>query len=115
MQTWNLPEDIPLKKISVTAEQFRFAVGLSRNRAAQLEAGVIVDAPREGTISLNPALALDEMTVTQKQFAEAIGLSPARVNQLVKQGDLVLSPADKRRLMFVGSLEKFCGSRSGNY
>lgn len=115
MPTWNLPEDIPLKKISVTVEQFRFAVGLSRNRTAQLDAGVIVDAPREGTISLNPALALDEMTVTQKQFAEAIGLSPARVNQLVKQGDLVLSPADKRRLMFVGSLEKFCDSRSGNY
>lgn len=111
MQTWDLPADIDLRTLTVSEEQFRTALGLTRYRYSQLDSGVVVkNTAQEETLTINPALDLDMMTVTQKQFADAIGLSPARVNQLVKSGVLVTAPASKR-LMFLASMESYYSNK----
>ena len=108
METFDLPEEVDLRQVTVSAKQFRFGVGMTRTRyAEQVRAGVVkFSSGGEEKYTLPAEIELDRVTVTQKQFAAAVGKSPARINQLVKQGVLVNAPAS-RRLMFLASMENY--------
>ena len=107
MEMFDLPEEVDLRQVTVSAKQFRFGVGMTRTRYAErVRAGVVKFSSGEGKYTLPPEIELDRVTVTQKQFAAAVGKSPARINQLVKQGVLVNAPAS-RRLMFLASMENY--------
>lgn len=107
-RTYDLPNNVDLRKISVTPEQIRFAIGASQNHYSELaQSGAIVAAIGDA-ISLPADVEIDMLTCTQKQFAAAVNLTPARINQLVSQGVLVTAPACRNnRLMFFASLENF--------
>ena len=107
METFDLPEEVDLRQVTVSAKQFRFGVGMTRTRyAEQVRAGVVKFSSGGEGYTIPPEIELDRVTVTQKQFALAVGKSPARINQLVKQGVLVNAPAS-RRLMFLASMENY--------
>ena len=107
METWDLPEEIDLREVTISAKQFRFGVGMTKTRyAEQVRAGVVKFSAGSEGYTIPPEIELDRVTVTQKQFALAVGKSPARINQLVKQGVLVNAPAS-RRLMLLASMENY--------
>ena len=110
METWDLPEEVDLRTLTCSENQLRFALGLSRHKyEKQVNAGVFKFSVGGSSTNAIPVdVELDMMTVTQKQFALAVGKSPARINQLVKQGVLVVAPNSRKgRLMFLASMEKF--------
>ena len=81
METFDLPEEVDLRQVTVSAKQFRFGVGMTRTRyAEQVRAGVVKFSSGEVKYTLPPEIELDRVTVTQKQFALAVGKSPARIS-----------------------------------
>ena len=107
METFDLPEELDLREVTISAKQLRFGLGMTKTRyAEQVRAGVVKFSTGEVKYTLPAEIEIDRVTVTQKQFAAAVGKSPARINQLVKQGVLVNAPAS-RRLMFLASMENY--------
>ena len=84
METFDLPEELDLREVTISAKQLRFGLGMTKTRyAEQVRAGVVKFSTGEVKYTLPAEIEIDRVTVTQKQFAAAVGKSPARINQSV--------------------------------